>query len=293
MALPARIIPLRTQPQSPAKGLDLASELFHRINRMIPVDQEVLTIPHDCPVREALALMEEHNFSQLPVAMGGEVLGVFSHRSFARGSAKVTLGECQQQRAVPGDQTVDEFLDTFSFKQVTEEISRTFGPISQDNCLLVGAPDNLLGILTPMDFLLYLHRVAMPFVLVSEVELALRAIIRLALGEDGIPRAAQACLLSAYGLPEKIPATLEDMTFHDYQTLVTHGDTWPRFAPFLGGNQALVRGKVKISGDIRNVLFHFKRELSPDERRSLEQIREWLLLSVRKAKLRQPEEAHG
>ena len=39
-----------------ARELDLASELFHRINRIIPADQEVLTVPPSCSVRDAIAL---------------------------------------------------------------------------------------------------------------------------------------------------------------------------------------------------------------------------------------------
>jgi len=38
-----------------AKELDLASELFHRINRIIPPNQKLLTVPPACRVREAIA----------------------------------------------------------------------------------------------------------------------------------------------------------------------------------------------------------------------------------------------
>ena len=49
-----------------AKELDLASELFHRINRIIPEEQSVLTIPPGCRVRDAIALMRKHGYSQAP-----------------------------------------------------------------------------------------------------------------------------------------------------------------------------------------------------------------------------------
>ena len=69
---------------SAARELDLASELFHRINRIIPTNQKLLTVPPKCKVREAVALMRAHGFSQIPVVEGNEVLGVFSFRSLAR-----------------------------------------------------------------------------------------------------------------------------------------------------------------------------------------------------------------
>ena len=34
--------------------LDLATELFHRINRIIPENQELLTVPPACRVRDAV-----------------------------------------------------------------------------------------------------------------------------------------------------------------------------------------------------------------------------------------------
>ena len=48
---------------SAAKELDIASEIFHQINRVIPEDQKILTIPPDCPVRKAVELMREWLFT--------------------------------------------------------------------------------------------------------------------------------------------------------------------------------------------------------------------------------------
>jgi hypothetical protein len=66
--------------------------------------------------------------------------------------------------------------------------------MDRDNGILIGAPDRLVGILTPMDFLRYLYQVASPFVMVSEIELALRALIGRALRPDKIAEAAKRCL---------------------------------------------------------------------------------------------------
>jgi Transposase DDE domain group 1 len=52
-------------------------------------------------------------------------------------------------------------------------MSRAFDAMDRDNGILIGTPERLVGILTPMDFLRYLYQVANPFVLVSEIELAL------------------------------------------------------------------------------------------------------------------------
>src|SRR5262245_2748590 len=131
--------------------LDLASELFHRINRIIPQNQRLLTVPPTYTVRDTVALMRQHGYSQVPVVQNEEVLGVFSYRSFAKDAAGATLDELTKQRCAPGDLAVDEFLEQFEFARVTEEMSRVFDAMDRDNGILIGAPDNLIGILTPMD----------------------------------------------------------------------------------------------------------------------------------------------
>jgi predicted transcriptional regulator len=210
-----------------ARELDLASELFHRINRIILPSQTVLTVPPSCSVREAIALMREHGYSQLPIVENGEVLGVFSYRSFAQEAAALSLGDWTRQKCAPGDLPVDEFLERFEFARVTEEMSRVFDAMDRDNGVLIGAPERLIGILTPMDFLRYLYHVASPFVMVSEIELALRALIRNALNAEQIAEAARRCLASAYDSPERLPVDLEDMTFDNYQAMIAHWSSRP------------------------------------------------------------------
>src|SRR5437660_12407098 len=86
-----------------AKELDLASELFHRINRIIPQNQSLLTVPPGCLARDAVALMRQHGYSQVPVVDNGEVLGVFSFRSFSRHAAGDSLDDWVRQKCAPGD----------------------------------------------------------------------------------------------------------------------------------------------------------------------------------------------
>lgn len=274
-----------------AKELDLASELFHRINRVIPQDQSVLTIPPSCQVRDAVELMRKHGYSQIPVVKNGEVLGVFSFRSFAQEAASATLEEWTKQKCAPGDLPVDEFLEEFEFARVTEEMCRVFDAMDRDNGILIGTPERLVGILTPMDFLKYLYQVASPFVMVSEIELALRALIRITLSDEQIVAAAKRCLSSAYGGEDKVPTCLEDMSFDNYQSLVSHGENWKGLEPVFGGNRTRVSGKLKEIGAIRNDLFHFKREITMQDHQTLAGHRNWLLNKIKQAEAHRKMEA--
>ena len=53
-------------------------DLFHRVGRILPEDQELFTVTPDTHVRDALALMKKHIISQVPIVAGDDVLGVFS-----------------------------------------------------------------------------------------------------------------------------------------------------------------------------------------------------------------------
>jgi predicted transcriptional regulator len=265
-----------------ARELDLASELFHRINRIIPPNQKILTILPKHRVRDAVRLMQQHGYSQVPVVDNGEVLGVFSFRSFARDAANATLEELTRNNCALGDLAVDEFLEQFEFARVTEEMSHVFDAMDRDNGVLIGTPERLVGILTPMDFLRYLHQVASPFVLVSEIELALRALIRIALSMEQVTIAAKRCLSSVYGA-DKVPTALEDMTFDNYQSLVAHGDNWRDLEPVFGGTRTRTSAKLKEIGVIRNDVFHFKREITIQEHQTLAVHRNWLLNKIKQA----------
>ena len=282
MAVPVPNLGLLDQ-SAVAQELDLASELFHRINRIIPRNQSVLTIRPNYRVRDAVALMRTHGYSQVPVVENGEVLGVFSFRSFAQEAASATLEDWTKQRCAPGDLRVDEFLEQFEFARVTEEMSRVFDAIDRDNGILIGTPERLVGILTPMDFLRYLYQVASPFVMVSEIELALRALIRIALSTEQIAAAAKRSLSSAYGSEDKVPTALEDMTFDNYQSLVSYGENWPELEPVFGGTRTRTSAKLKEIGAIRNDLFHFRRDITLEDHQTLAGHRNWLLNKIKQA----------
>jgi predicted transcriptional regulator len=194
---------LKPSPESVAK-------LFHRLNRVIPENQMVTKVAPTTKIADALKLMKKTGFSQLPVVEGDAVLGIFSYRSFADGIARI-----KKARSEIGDLTVEEFVEKAQFARVTDEFNAIFDWLDRDNAVLMGEPDRLLAIVTAMDVLRYLYQVASPFVLIAEIELALRALISLAVEGELLVSSAKASLTSKYG-EDKIPLTLSEMEFNDY-----------------------------------------------------------------------------
>jgi predicted transcriptional regulator len=257
--------------------VESVAEIFHRLNRVVPDNQDVTHIASTTTVSEALRLMKKMGYSQLPVLEGSSVLGIFSFRSLAEGV--VRLGKI---KSAIGDMPVEEFVEKVQFARVTDEFNSIFDWLERDGSVLLGEPERLQGIATTIDVLRYLYGVASPFVLITEIELALRALISVAVDETLLPTCARATLSSKYG-EDKVPITVGEMEFNDYVQLVGHGDNWKYFSPVFGGMRETVRAKLQDIRDLRNDVFHFKRELTWEDHEKLTQYRDWVLMRARRS----------
>ena len=170
---------------------DRLSGHFHVVNRILPEDQVVTSVPPDTKAGDALKLMEEHGFSQIPVVEGDSVLGLFSYRAFALEVANST-----SHKLDPTSLSVEEFLahDTPQYASLDDEFRGIISIIDTKDAVIVSGPENLVAILTPMDVLRYLYSVANVFVLLEEIEFTVRALIMEALTD---PDMFSACVTKA------------------------------------------------------------------------------------------------
>jgi CBS domain-containing protein len=251
------------------------TDIFHRLNSVLPDEQQVEVIGPAVPVSEALAIMADKNYSQLPVVEGREVLGVFSYRSFARG-----LRRMASRKVNPMDMLVDEFVEKIQFARVTDEFVAFFDHLDRDDAVIAGEPDRLQGIVSAMDVLRYLYRVASPFVMIAEIELALRELIRLAVDENTLRECIQNSLKDIYK-DRSLPTCLEEMQFGDYVVLVGDGRNWLHFEPVFRGDRNRTRAMLDEVRELRNTTFHFKHELSVEEYEALSSCRDWILRKIR------------
>jgi len=171
-------------------------------------------------------------------------------------------------------------MESLNFADLSDEIHKQFDALERDNCVLVGVPNKLQAILTPMDALRYYYKVASPFVFLSEIELSLRTLIRSAATEAEIKGIADKVIKRLQTQNAGIPETLEQMTFDNYRLIVTSNDTWPKFQTAFGGSRERTNAKLKEVGEVRNTLFHFKRPVEDHESEKVKQVRDWLLTRV-------------
>jgi predicted transcriptional regulator len=265
-------------PPLPAE-LRLVEEVFHRINKILPDTQEMLEFPPEMPARDAVAKLLRLHYTQAPVVQSGRVVGMFSLRSFAHEAASGGREHWSQLKCAPGDLPVEEFLEQQPFVSINDELKTVFDLLDKHDAALVGSEERIVGILTPMDVVGYLYRVASPFVLISEIELALRGLVRSVLDEESIRNCLLCALVNTNNNP---PENLENTTFDQLLSLVCHGDNWTNHFATLGGNRALFRARLVRVRDIRNDLFHFKRGATVEDHQYLSEVRDWILARVKR-----------
>jgi len=253
-------------------------DIFHRVKQVLPESQKLVTFPPDKSVAEALEEMRAGNFSQVPVVEGNEVLGVFSYRSFAEGVIRLPSSE-RDPLSLP----VEEFLEDLKYAQITDELTMLLDEFDLKDGVLVGSENRLQGIVTTIDTLRYFYGVASPYVLLREIELAIRELIRASVDEDELKDCINKSLKKHYEeLGRLVPTSLEELSTNDYVMILRFGGTWDKFKTTFGGTNNLVYTKLKPLPELRNVVFHFKREITIEEYDSLRDVRDWLLKRIRK-----------
>ncbi len=259
------------------------TRLFHRLSSVLPVDQKIISVVPETSVREALNLLSKHGFSQLPVMIEHEVLGLFSYRSFSQTLINLS-NDTKSQIVNVGDMLVEDFIEQPTYARVTDEFRSWFDAIDKRDAVLVGDPDRLQGIVTGMDILRHLYGVASPFVLIAEIELSLRALIRLAVNPDELLACAKTCL--KHYAEDGLPTDLEHMTFNDYVQIIGDGRNWGHFKPIFRGDRLRTRAKLEQVRDLRNDIFHFRREITVEDYETLSALRDWMLLKATIAEAR-------
>ena len=256
-------------------GISMAA-VFHLVNSLLPDEQSVVSVRPGTLVRDALALMRQYGFSQLPVMEGELVVGVFSYRSFASWAAG--------QTTVPLDRIeVDDCLEDFEFVRATADLEVMFAYLDRDGAVLVGDPDRLIAVATPTDVIQYLYSVTHPFVLIQEIELVLRGLVHAAVAKAELPLYILRAISSKYKNADgPIPTELVDLTFTDLVQTVTHGTNYADiFCKILGRNRESARGYLSPVTNIRNDVFHFRRRISGEDLQTLANTRVWLLRKAR------------
>lgn len=278
---------------------------------LLPKDQQPLTIDDDTKSADAIERMIDSGYSQLPVRNSeGLINGVFTWKSFGK-----RVSDLKGTKLAVVDLPVkDTDLEPARFiaPETYIDTETDWGSIDY---VLVGDARHLRGILSISDVLGRLNDFAEAFVLLFEVEHEVRdligmvytspelievcevlatssrapleaaalEIVRLTEGESpivtvknhvaAVQKAAK--LLREAGRARPLTA-LEDFTFSQYKSVICSESNWPRFQPVFDTMRELVDADFDDVNKIRNIVFHFRRSITPRDTDRLRRFRDKL-----------------
>jgi hypothetical protein len=248
---------------------------FHEVGNVFPGEVSILTIPPQTTVGKALKIMLEKRFSQLPVVENGEVIGVFSLWSVAQHLCSSRSNRVQKEF---NNLEVGELLELLPRVKVTDGIDFILNLLERHDALILDSPHGPQAVVTASDILSYYYKIARSYILLQEIELALRNLIAIcAPGEE--LQACIGCALAKHyqGRNMAVPTGLEEMSFDDYRAIITCLSNWPIFESLFGRNRDFVSARLERVRDIRNRVFHFRSDIDFLDHQHLASSRDWLL----------------
>jgi CBS domain-containing protein len=209
-------------------------------------------------VETAVALMEKHDFGQLPIVDGqGRPQGMVTHESILRAMYLIEepIGKLQLAHArVDVDARVYD-ADSYLFN-LFDELKR------RSAVLIVDGQRQLEGIITSWDVMEFFRKQTQDFLLVQQVEETLKQFILLRITDEN---AAQLQAEIDELLPHRRGADFQDLYFREYILLFTHQKVWPLYEPVFRLSHVAMERLLRPLNKVRNRLAHFRGDLSSDE----------------------------
>ncbi len=235
---------------------------------LLPKGQQPLVLEDSTRAADAIERLIDNGYSQIPVTdKAGRIIGVFTWKSFGKRVADLARADVELL-----DLPIREAMEQARFigREVYIDTETDWGDIDY---VLVGTDFELEGILCLSDCFGRLNDFAEAFVILYEIEHEIRDLIRDAVDEMGL-----ADLIAHMQLPpnKRAPKSLEDFEFNQYKSLICARDNWGLFEPIFATERELVNADLGEINNLRNVVFHFRRSITPKDTDRLRRFRERL-----------------
>jgi hypothetical protein len=178
---------------------------------------------------------------------------------------------------------VGDFLDEPEFVTARSSMTSVLEVMDRLGWALVGHEENLLAIISPSDVATFLWSISEPFILLQDIELAMRSLMVRACVDATELRQ---CIARVVKVTEQrsCPERLEDLTYNELYSVLEHGENLGRvFSRTFGKHKELFAPFLVPVGEIRNKTFHFRDEVSIEDMQSLAKAKGWLVLKARAA----------
>lgn len=237
-----------------------ASDPTYHVGRLEAANRKPTTIKPDSTLRQAITIMMDRDFSQLPVMPNDrDVKGVVTWKTIGRRLALClscdTVRDCMEPPEVVS-------LDSSLFSAIDK--------VAEHDYVLVQAKDKTIcGIVTASDFNDQWRKLAEPFLLVGEIERGVRQILH---GKFSTKELGDAKAASDDG---RVIEGVADLSFGEYIRLISPDKHWQRL------NLAIDRAEFTSRLDkirlVRNDVMHFDPDgLEPSDLATLREFAKFL-----------------
>lgn len=247
--------------------------MLYSLEQVLGNRPPLITIRQDAPLLDALKVLIERRFGQLPVVdETGRLRGVVSQQAIL-GVYHLTDGK------VPlFDLSVVDCMDPANKVSLQDDLLSAFDLLGSRGvyAVVVAQEERPVGILTPKDVSVLFRSIFEGLLLVERIERRLAAALRLAFPtEDAFTKA----LISVYGAdkrdPNKPQRDGQNLSLTDMVFMIRDNDVWPFFEP-LFGNRDYFRHLMDSVRQVRNEMAHFRGQVDVLEMDTLRRAVVWL-----------------
>lgn len=216
------------------------SDPTFRLSKLEAANRAPVYVKPDASLAEAVTKMLKNDYSQLPVMQNErEVKGAITWRSIA---SRQSLGQ--------HGTTAKDFMDQVDVLDSDASLFDAIRIIIDRQYVLVrGSDKRISGIVTSSDLAGQFQLLTEPFLLLAEIENAIRRAIASRFTAEQLSAAKDPA-----DVTRKVN-TVHDMTFGEYVRLLENPGNWHCFAPTLDRNEFV--GTLRRIGTTRNDIMHF------------------------------------
>lgn len=241
------------------------------IERLLVGREDPTCVRQDQTIREALVLMLQSDFSQLPVIDNeGELVGLISsdtiiHRYF-HVDGEVAMLDLPVHNCLIRPVTLTKDRDIF------EALDR----LKDVYAIVIVEENRPTGVLTEYDMAHFFRNMTEDLLTVEDIEVSLRQTAQRILATTEVLNEA---LINAHGEDSKQPGEprlgFDELSFGQLIRLITHPKNWAQFEDALGPMDMFER-LMEVVRVNRNQLAHFRGELGAIQQSALKNAQYWL-----------------
>ena len=256
--------------------------MVYTIQQILGGQSKPVCVTRETSVIEALDLMIEHDYSQLPVIdQASRPVGIITYESTLKGirNFKASLGELFVRNVMIKPAIAYEEENLFD---LLDQLKQTNAVLIEDNNSV------LVGIVTSYDSTEYFRDRYEDMMRVQDIEATIKELILSAYSgiDDSLDKARlnngikEITKNKSTDQRDDVSIDFEKLTLGDYINLLLHGTTWKFAEPILKMKRESVRALLDSVRETRNDLAHFRRELSAFQFDQLRYCSEWLAQSL-------------